>query len=743
MSNISQTTYTSQNIRNSKFLLITGIAVAVVIDALISVLLIVGGYSFKFIVFPAVLLLLDAVYLVVGATATNYRFKYSLAVWLLYVLFTCVFCISGTMILLNTEGTVATNVALILWAAVHAVSVICAIVTALYTSKKLTSAVITGIVTLLLSAACIFYAVFLFTNGFFGQGYGLRTLVYDYDSVNDCYTVSGVLSGNSQRVEIADTFNGKPVRAIDCKVLCEASVKEYVLHDNFVLIGTQALAEGEFEGKSIQVKSDDASLFRAKLFECAKTSQNRTNALKLANATVPYALQEGEGYIAFDYDEAAYTACNGNVIPLVIGAKGQSISLSDYASTHEYLNHADKTSVADLKWSYENCNGFILDNLSSDSRYVFSDSTNVKVQFEEIYQVYVQSGNDAKYDIKEKQTEFCCDELNGTALDFRYVAKSNADSFFKNFTPREGFTLEWKYGRYGTTGGQTFSNLADVFEQIDYSTVYIYPEWKLNNPTVELQQNYAITYGENVTFSPTAASPADGISLMYKWEHNGTNVGTSKDLTLTTPSLSGEYDGQYTLTVTTYGGEVTSLTSSASSTLALTINKKTIAFGWDIPAEGDRVYSGTEKTVTATIDKSQLVGDDSVTYTLSGYDTPFAGCIDAGNYTFSVEISGTSAKNYIVDNSGVISLTITPLPVEVTWSNYYLTYNGLMQSPTASALGVGKDSAKQLATVSGGQKDAGENYIATAYCSDGNYTLTNSICNYTIAKAPLTVTAND
>ncbi|MGN1373297.1 MAG: beta strand repeat-containing protein [Candidatus Coproplasma sp.] len=741
MSNKSQKTYTSINIRNSKFLLITGIAVAVILDALITALLIIGGYSFKFIAFPAVLLLLDVVYLIIGTVATNYRFRYSLAVWLVYVLLTCAACASGTVILLMLEGTVLTNIALILWTAVHAVSVICAIITALYTSKKLRSSVFTVIVTLLLALACAFYGVFLFAKGFFGQGYGLRTLIYDYNASTDSYTVSGVLSGKSEKVEIATTFNGKPVTAIDCGLFTENTVKEYVLHDSFELIDTDKLADANVEGKSILVDGDSATLFRAKLFDCAMSLQNRESVLKLANATLPGDLDEDKGYIAFEYDETAYAACGGKVIPLTIGNKGETLSLSSYSDTYAYLEHTDKANVADLKWSYENCNGYILDSISSDNDYVMGDSATVKVEFEKVYQIYVESGNDTKYDLRAKQTEFCCDELDDSFLDYRYVAKSNANTFFNSFLQREGFTLVWKYGE-GSTASNTLTTLANAFDSIDGTSLTLCPEWTLNNPTVTVQANYSITYGDDVTFEATTASPVEGVSLVYEWKHRDTVVGSDKDLSLTHPSISHGYVGEYVLIVSTDGGDVTSLTSSAQATSNLAIAQKEISFGWEMPV--DHVYSGTAKTITATFDNDQLVGSDSISYylhvNLIETITPYAVCIDAGMYDFVVYISNTD--DYKLNNTSKASYEITPLAVGVSWSNYDFTYNGLMQTPTATAKGVANDDYKELTVVSGGKINAGT-YTATANCNDGNYTLTNNTLSYTIAKKALTVTAND
>ena len=741
-------TYTSINIRNSKFLLICGMALAVGIDALITILLSIGGYSFKFIAFPAALLLIDVVYLLVGSTATNYRFKYSIAVWLLYVVFTCIASVIGTAILLNVDGTVLTTIALILWVVVHAISIICAIFTALYTSKKVKSVVFTTIITLLLALACAFYAVFLIAKGFFGQGYGLRTLVYDYNASTDSYTVSGILSGNSKKVEIGETFNGKPVTAIDCEVFTDDTVKEYVLHDNFKLLNTQKLANGSFVEKSIFVNSEDAIDFRNKLFECAKTLNFPANILTLANSTLPCNLGEGKGYIAFDYDESAFNACNGNVIPLIIGDKGQRISLSDYGLSQEYINNSDKNDVADLKWSYENCNGYIFNGIVANGNWLddsltIGDGVNAKVEFEKVYRIDVQSGNDTKYDLRTKQADFCFDKLDGNSLDYRFIAKSNANTFFNNFNQRQGFSLVWKYGE-GSTANNKLTTLENAFEEIDGSTLTLYPEWKLNNPTVELQSNYTITYGENVTFTTNATSPATGVGLSYQWKHSGNSVGNLKDLALTTPSLSDNENGEYVLTVTTVGNNVTSLVSSVEKRVNLNINKKKISFGWDLPAEDNRVYSGTAKTVTATFDNAQLVGGDSIDYNLSGSTSETANCVDAGSYSFSVEIDDVSAKNYqIKDNTRTNSLTITPLTVSVSWSNYAFTYNGLTQTPTASAQGVANDGYKELVTsVYGGQKNAGT-HTATASCQDGNYTLTNNTLRYTIAKAALTVTAND
>ncbi|MGN0807717.1 MAG: MBG domain-containing protein [Candidatus Coproplasma sp.] len=740
MSNKSEKTYTSRNISNSKWLLAVGTSVAIAIDALIMVLLCIGTYDFKFIAFPCAMLVLDAVYLAVGMFATNYRFKYSIAVWFVYILLTAVFCICGTVILLTLDGTVLTTVALILWLAVHAVSIVCAIFTALYTSKKFKSSVFTIIITLILAALCALYAVFLFGKGFFGQGVGVRTLVYDYNEADDSYTVSAVLSGSSKKVEIEETFNGKPVKAVNCSVFIDNTVKEYVLHDDFELVDTFELANGNVEGKSILVDGEDAIFFRAKLFSCADDAQGRANVLKLANATVPFNLEENKGYIAFDYDEDAYAACGGNVLPIIIGDKGQSLSLTDYASTYEYLNHTDKTIVADLKWGYENCNGYILDSISSDRSYVFGDGANVKVEFEKVYRIYVGSGNDSKYDLRTKQSAFCCDSLNGTALDYRYIAESSAGTFFNDFTAREGFSLVWTYGEDGSGTWREFSSLTEAIDNLNSSALSISPLWTLNAPTVVLN-DYTITYGENVTFASNASSPASGISLVYEWRHNNVRVGSSEDLSLTTPSLSGEYDGEYVLTVTTVGGEVTSLVSSVTKSLNLNIAKKTISFGWDMPAEDDRVYSGSAKTVSATFDNSQLIGSDQLTYKLKSNLSSTVECTNAGDYLFEVEIDETSAKNYQIDSTGTNSLTITPFNVEVVWSDYDFTYNGLPQVPTATGLGV--DNQPIALRIDGSGTDAYASHTVKAVYMNNNYKLTNDSLTFTIKKAPLTATAKD
>lgn len=748
----SKKTYTSQIIGNSKFYLAICMVAAAAVDALIAVLLFLGGYNPILLIFPGVLFLLDLAYFIVGLTATNYRFRYSIGVWLTHILLTILVCTLGTLQIFQINGTVLTYIALGLWVGVHLISVVCVLFTALYTSKVIKSGVFTAMLTLLLTAVTAFYAIFLLNMGFFGQGNGHRTLIYEYDEVGDCYTVSGVLEGKSQTVYIDNSFNGKPVKNVSCSIFANDTVSEYIFYDNFKLIDIDQLGSGDMQGKKVYVYQDYASALRAQLFSCASNTNIRANALALANSAVPYCVEDNQSYIAFDYDEQAYAACNGNVLPLMLFDRGATVTMSDYGDTYGYLAHNDKNDVEDLAWGYENCNGTIFDDVLVEGQsvlngYALKESVNAQVKFENVYRVYVGRGNDAKYDLQDKQAEFCSDTLNSTALGYRYLAESNAQTFLDGVTARQGFELGWDFAEHGKTTKSPLGTLRAALNAISGLEIDIYPVWELNKPTVEIistDADNSIVYGDDISFGAQATAPADGISLIYEWTHNGSQVGNSSTLSLSKPSLSGGYDGEYLLTVTTDGGSVTSLTSSKQAKVSLNISKKVVSFDWELPAESNRVYSGTAKRVEPSV-LTQLVGDDILAYNLSVNSNPtsevYADCINAGVYNFALELTGNSALDYEIDAaSATNSLIIKRREAEVVWSNYDFTYSGLTQTPTANAYGV--FSEEIVSSVNGGKVHAGT-YQATAVCTDKNYVLTNDAFIYTIAKAPLTVTAND
>ncbi|MDE6691401.1 MAG: hypothetical protein K2K04_05460, partial [Clostridia bacterium] len=125
----------AKGLKSSKWLLLACAVSAAVVDIVIIAMLIAGGEAGEYLACPFLLLIFDLIYLAVSLLFTNFRFKYSIGVWVSYiVLYTIGFSI-GLAIILGGEGTVITNGALALWACVHAFNIVCAAVCALFASR--------------------------------------------------------------------------------------------------------------------------------------------------------------------------------------------------------------------------------------------------------------------------------------------------------------------------------------------------------------------------------------------------------------------------------------------------------------------------------------------------------------------------------------------------------------------------------------------------------------------------------
>ncbi|MDE6373237.1 MAG: hypothetical protein K2L72_01930, partial [Clostridia bacterium] len=302
---------------------------------------------------------------------------------------------------------------------------------------------------------------------------------------------------------------------------------------------------------------------------------------------------------------------------------------------------------------------------------------------------------------------------------------------------------------------KNLTSLPDVLGALDGSDVTLSPLWSLNAPEVSITttaENNSIVYGENVTFTADASIEADGVVFEYRWARNAEPSTDyewqTQSVTLSQPKP--EKSGEYRLAVIVHGGEVTSLSAFATASVNLNIELKPIEFVWTAPE--DLVYDGAEKLVRFDFDRSQLVGNDSIQYTVAigsdnnGYEAVTAGIYAvkyAGTYSPVIHITGADAANYDAGDSIKFTFTVEKRRITADWSNYdTLVYNGALQGPSAVAIGVGGD-GDVIDEVTGRKVDAGENYTATATLGNKNYILDNPDRTYSINKAPLTVTAGN
>lgn len=719
----------AKGLKSSKWLLLACAVSAAVVDIVIIAMLIAGGEAGEYLACPFLLLIFDLIYLAVSLFFTNFRFKYSIGVWVSYIILYLIGFSIGLAIILGGEGTVITNGALALWACVHAFNIVCAAVCALFASRIIKKEWLAFAVAAVFVVGAVVYAGFMISDGFFGQGKGKRTLVYSYDNSKGQYSVTGVLAGKSDTVSVPETFNGKPVTAVSLKVFAERGVKSYDLPDGVTFTDKSVLSRNmNLTGKKINVDKSKVNDFRRMFLE-----YNGENALALANATLPANLAVNEGYVAFNYDIDSFEKAGGNVIPVYVGELDK-FDAAAYTAGFDYVVHRDDGSDFNYYWAYVN-GGYVLSDIAGESGSVFgrvTENTVATVKFDRVYRIKVDNGNDTKYPLREKQPELCYDDVGGSS-DYKYLTKRKAGTLLDGLKPRDGFTYRWLYYLNANSGAKPFIDLTEVLEDdITVSTL-----WELKKPTVTVSTsatNDTITYGEDVTLSSSARHEAKGIAIDYAWfyEDGVQALWSTQNVNLTHPKPS-ELSGSYRLRARVGNDEITSLWAFADAEIDLKINPKRITFDWHLPE--DRVYDGNFKNVSVSIPEGQEVEGHPLDYTFSG----LTGFKDADTYNFSIVTNVITNKDYQVTNPKN-SVTIQPRPAEVSWYGYEnLEYNGKVQRPAATATGVTSDGELSL-NLSSGYKNAGT-YTATATTSDKNYRLINSTRVYTIAKKPLTITS--
>ena len=730
MKNSASTAYGAKGLSSSKWLLLACAASAAVVDIIIIALLAAGGEAGEYLACPILLLIFDVFYFAVSLFFTNFRFKYSIFVWVSYIALYTVGLFIGLAIILGDGSTVLSGAAVALWACVHAFNILCAVVCALFASRVIRKTWLAAAVAAVFLAGVIAYAGFMFSVGFFGQGRGSRTLVYDNYGDNT-YAVTGVLAGKSDKITVPSTFNGKPVTAVSLSVFAEKGVKEFNLPDSITDIVNTDAVSGDMNLKDrrikINVDKKSVNVFREKFLNCAGGSYTE-NAVKLANAVLPVNLAENEGYVAFNYDTLGCETVRGNVIPVYVGDL-EDFDFNTYTAGFDYVVHRQDGSAENLYWAFDS-SGYILADTGISGE--VTKSTVAELKFERVYRIMVDGGNDEKYDVREKQPELCYDNVGGSS-EYKYVSESMAETFLSGLTPRKGFTNRWLcYEKSPAQDGKYFTDFAGVIKD----DITISTRWELEKPVVTLSTSAlgnTITYGDDVTISSAVKHGTDGIKTEYRWTFNDEmqTRWATQNVSLTHPKPS-DYSGTFRLTVVVGGDEITSLGAVATASIDLKINRKRVTFNWDMPE--DDVYDGTVKTVSVTLDDSQQVEGDPVNFNCTGM-TSFK---NAGTYDFGMRYDSITDLNYeLIDCTN--HFTLKPRPVAVDWANFTnLIYNGSVQSPTATATGVPADGELPV-SVSGGNKNAG-GHVARASISDGNYAVTNPEQPFTIERKALTAT---
>ena len=388
--NSAATAFASKKIASSKWLLLLCAASAAVVDIIIIAMLLVGEEGGEYLACPFLLLIFDVFYFVVSLVFTNFRFKYSIAVWVSYILLYTLGLIIGISIILGGSGTVLSNAAITLWSCVHLFNIICAVVCALFASHVINKLWIALAFAVVFLAGAATYAGFVISDGFFGQGRDSRTLVYSYNGKTGQYSVTDVLAGRSSSVTVPETFNGKPVTKVSLKVFAAIGVKNYSLPENVEFTNDSTLnrrMDKELSEIRITVGKDSVNDVRSKLWRIARAYDGniRENAIALANATLPVNLAENEGYVAFNYPTDGFTAVQGKTIPVYVGDLNK-FDFAEYSKGYDYVTYREDSSADNYYWAL-NHGGYILSDIETggDIFNGVSGNTVASMKFEKVY----------------------------------------------------------------------------------------------------------------------------------------------------------------------------------------------------------------------------------------------------------------------------------------------------------------------------------------------------------------------
>ncbi len=709
---------TEKRTGGSKTALYVTLSLGIAADAAALAALIAAGVSGWFYVFPAILAATDA-FAIFLAAKSNYRFRYSM-------ISTAAYCIAVPVLMVpaffldarTSAGMTMTTLALALWIAVHAASVLSALA-ASFKAARLGGGTMTAVSAITVTLLAVVLALYVWSvagGGFFGQGHE-RTLTFE--KTESGVKVTGVLAGRGDTVVIPDELDGEKVVAFDCSVFNAEGVSRVELRcdPSAELTGTNELT---LFGGGVTVVADKSVIddFRGRFFA--------SGDFAVANAFIP----DGEGveaYAVFDYDAESYAFCDGKVLPTWTGKDIADFDIADYASDDPefaYAAYADASDEGDLHWCSENNGGYIMRAIGDGG-----DVLDAYVRFDKVYRIAFGADNDSVFDGYEG--------LSYAGTDVRYVTADSADALLSSLT-REGFTAEWNTSSGdNVTGGLGLWLEADDDNFDNITTVA--PRWTLNAPVISADRTVSAIYYEPFLLEAEAEAPADGFTLGWNWEFGGETVsGTSSYGGANALIGNG---GTYTLTVTASAPDVTSLTSEAEARVTLSVTPRDVEWTWlvDGGTTDGLVYNGAERTVSAQ--PGGLVGGDDADYRIE----TSAAVRGAGHYTAEIVLEGDTALKYRVTN-GELAFDIARRRVAAVWSgadyDTDIVYDGSSVALHAAAYGVGDESDTNIVfTIAGIKTDAGS-YTSTARLGEAyenDYELTNASYDYTIAPRPVTL----
>ena len=253
----------------------------------------------------------------------------------------------------------------------------------------------------------------------------------------------------------------------------------------------------------------------------------------------------------------------------------------------------------------------------------------------------------------------------------------------------------------------------------------------LKAPTISSQpKSQTVNGGSSVTFSVVAS----GSELSYQWKKDGVAISGATKASYTISSAKTSDAGNYTVTVSNTGGNVT------SSVAKLTVNLKAPTISTQ--PKSQTIAEGKSVTFSVTVTGSELKyqwkkggtaisGATSSSYTISSVKPG-----DAGSYTVTVNNSAGT----VTSSAAVLTVTAKPTISTQPKSQTVTEGNAVTFSVTATSTGLSYQWKKDGVAISGATS-ASYTISSTKRSDAGSYTVTvsNTAGSVTSSAAKLTV----
>ena len=564
---------TTRNIRSRKWALIAAALLAAAADIVALVVTAVEGAAVKFIIPAALLLAADAVFILL-VCLSNYRFKYTAVQWKAYVIVVAVLTAVAAIVNFALGELAMTAAAAVILILSHAVAIVVVALAARHASRLKRSLGAPGMIVALavLLAVTALSAAFTIGSGYFGQGETaeLRAAVYESDG-DGGYVVTGAAEGRGDTLVIPERINGAEVTAISASVLADSTVSAIVVEgEEFIPFEGLGSLDAAVSAVRLMAHKNVLDIYKNELYSA--DLQNKRGFAAIANASVPTGLEENEVYITFSYDDEALELAGGEYLPTTVLDKGSRADISVIGAGIVYAERSDASSLADLKYNYDNNGRYILsaaDELSSP----LSESVCVEVSFERVFRVMLGEDNDSVY---EDESGFGKSVINGEAYGYTFTTASAANELAETFWEREGFDLVWDLGTHlGTSVTDISAALSTRYAESSVGTVTMSPVWTLHAPEVTLtpsEAGAAYTYGDKVEIASEVEPPFEGCDISYTWtDEEGETLGTLTDVRQAATDIYTLHDGAREVMFPVADGVVTAVDIKAGK---IVVNKK-------------------------------------------------------------------------------------------------------------------------------------------------------------------------